>query len=422
MVFKPVEWSLQANIYEVNTRQYTPEGTFNAFATHLPRLKAMGVRILWFMPITPIAVEKRLGTLGSYYACSDYTSINPEYGTVADFKALVEQAHDLGMQVIIDWVANHTGYGHTWAVQHPEYYVHDEQGHFVEKNGWEDVIDLNYANADMRSAMIDAMRFWIRECDIDGFRCDMAHLVPLDFWQRARVELDKEKQLFWLAECEEPHYHQVFDVTYTWRMIHSMEAVWKEQHLQPFLDTLRFYEHHFPAGAIRLYFTSNHDENSHSGSEFERLGDAAWAFAVFSCTWHGLPLIYSGQEAANKQRIKFFDKDQIDWSKGFPMEGFYKTLLDLRIRNKALQVGDDDTYPVMMKTDAQDKTCCFLRKHGDHEVLVLLNLSKEYHWMHLQDDRVEGKFLDVFAGTENDISVNRYFEMHPWGYYVYEKK
>ena len=226
--FTAVAWSYNTNIYEVNLRQYTYEGSFNAFAIELPRLKDMGIEILWFMPITPISIEKRKGTLGSYYACSDYTDTNPEFGSLDDFKRLVNDAHQLGFKVIIDWVANHTGWDHRWTIEHPDYYLKDGTGEFTERNGWDDVIDLDYTNPQLRIAVIDAMKFWVEEFDLDGFRCDMAHLVTLDFWKQARAALEPIKKLFWLAECEEISYHDVFDTTYTWRWMHRTEQIWKK--------------------------------------------------------------------------------------------------------------------------------------------------------------------------------------------------
>jgi glycosidase len=169
--FRPVEWASSAAMYEVNVRQYTKEGSFEAFAKHLPRLRDMGVSVLWFMPVTPISKEKRLGTLGSYYSCSDYTSINLEFGSIEDFKSLVIAAHEQGFKVMIDWVANHTGWDHTWTKEHPEFYKMDADGNFYDSNGWEDVIDLDYSNQSLRTAMIAAMKYWIDECAIDGFRC-----------------------------------------------------------------------------------------------------------------------------------------------------------------------------------------------------------------------------------------------------------
>ena len=277
--FATVDWAHNTNIYEVNLRQYTEEGTFTAFAKHLPRLKDMGVHTLWLMPIQPIGQLNRKGILGSYYSISDYTTVNPEYGTVDDFKLLVEYAHELGFKLIIDWVANHTSWDHVWTKTNPEFFTKDEQGNFRPPYpDWADVIDLNFDNRDLWTAMIDDMKFWITHFDIDGFRCDMAHLVPLDFWKEARTTLDKEKKLFWLAETEEPGYHEAFDASYTWEFLHKMEAYWKRETNIVGLDyVLNKYKSDFPASAMRLFFTSNHDENSHSGSEYKRMGDAAKA-------------------------------------------------------------------------------------------------------------------------------------------------
>ncbi|MCH5598818.1 alpha-amylase family glycosyl hydrolase [Niabella ginsengisoli] len=219
------DWKHTANIYEVNVRQYTQEGTFVAFEKELPRLKDMGVQVLWFMPITPIAIEKMKGTMGSYYACSDYTSINPEFGTLDDFKNLVATAHQQGFKVIIDWVANHTGWDHVWTRSHPEYYKHDSNtGTFHAASGMDDIIELDFDNPALRKAMIDAMKFWIDECDIDGFRCDLASWVEVDFWQEARPQLDAVKPLFWLGEFDElenPDYGKVFDASYSWKWMHK---------------------------------------------------------------------------------------------------------------------------------------------------------------------------------------------------------
>src|ERR1700730_13001628 len=178
-VFKPVAWAHVTNIYEVNTRQYSREGTFNAFAKDLSRLKEMGVQTLWFMPIHPIGEVKRIGSLGSYYSIKDHKAINPEFGTMDDFKRLVKQAHAIGFKMLIDWVANHTSWDHAWTKEHPEFYERDSTGGFRSPFDWQDVIQLDHHSGAEQDAMIDAMKFWIREAGIDGFRCDMAHLVPL---------------------------------------------------------------------------------------------------------------------------------------------------------------------------------------------------------------------------------------------------
>ena len=247
--FKKLAWVEASNIYEVNIRQYTTEGTFAAFSKHLPRLKDMGVKILWLMPVTPISIKERQGQLGSYYACSSYTAVNPEFGSLDDFKKLVEEVHDNGMKLIIDWVANHTGWDHEWALEHADWYIKDSTGNFTERNGWHDVIDLNFEVQEMRVSLIEAMKFWVNECDIDGFRCDMAHLVPLDFWLAARKQCDAIKTLFWLAECETVEYHEAFDVTYAWEWMHVSEKLVKQvASLQHLKDV--FYKYaRYPAGA-----------------------------------------------------------------------------------------------------------------------------------------------------------------------------
>ena len=386
----------------------------------MPRLKEMGIEILWFMPITPISVEKRLGTLGSYYACSDYVSVNPEFGTVDDFASLVKEAHGLGMKVIVDIVANHTGWDHRWTREHPEYYRRNQEGKFFDPHGWEDVIDLNYDNQDLRKAMIGVMQFWIERCDVDGFRCDMAMLVPLDFWREARVTLDPMKPLFWLAECEEIAYHEVFDATYTWKLLHKLEAIWrKESGLSGLDEVLQYYSSQFPPGAMRVLFTTNHDENSHSGSEYERLGDSARAWAVLCATWDGLPLIYSGQEMPNYKRLKFFDKDPIEWTGRYELNDFYHTLLALRGRNRALRAGDPAVVTRRLHTGVDDRCFGFVRTAGDDQVVVVLNISGEVLKLDPSLWGVGGAFKDIFVGREWKAPTT--LEVGAWGYVVLEK-
>ena len=420
-VFRPVAWSYSASIYEVNLRQYTPEGTINAFSREMPRLKEMGIDILWFMPITPISVAKRLGTLGSYYACSDYTSINPEFGTLDDFAGLVKYAHELGLKVIVDIVANHTGWDHHWTREHPEYYRRSADGQFFDAHGWADVIDLNYDNPALRAAMTEVMKFWIGKTDVDGFRCDMAMLVPLDFWRAARKELDPLKELFWLAECEEIAYHEVFDATYTWKFLHQMESFWKkESGLDGLDEVLQYYDSMFPHQAMRCYFTTNHDENSHSGSEYERLGDSARAFEVLCCTWNGIPLIYSGQELPLTKRLKFFDKDQIDWTGRYELADFYKALLGLRKRNPALRAGDVAVSTHRLHTK-NDRCFAFARRKEEDVVLVLLNFSADPLALPTEELLIQGAFRNIFTEETLDLSTRPVVTLPPWGYAVLEK-
>jgi alpha-amylase len=420
--FKTVSWALDSNIYEVNLRQYTRKGSFRAFAAHLERLRDMGIEILWFMPITPISKTGRLGTLGSYYACSDYMNTNPEFGTVEDFKWLVERAHEYGFKVIIDWVANHTGWDHVWTTEHPEFYRKNTEGAFYDAHGWADVIDLNYDRRELRIAMIRAMQFWLETCNIDGFRCDMAMLVPLDFWKEARRILDNIKPLFWLAECEEIMYHEVFDVTYTWKMVHIMEAYWKKtSDMQGLFQVLYYYKHQFPAGAIRTYFTSNHDENSHSGTEYERLGEAAMTFAVFCCLYDGIPMIYSGQEIPNLKRLLFFDKDEIDWDRNILLSEFYKTLLQLRKNNPALKSGDPKRSALILSNTRADNVLSFIRRFERDEVLVILNLSAETQSVIITGHTLAGSYKDVFDSESPDFISGQPLLLNAWEYRVYSK-
>lgn len=407
------EWLNSLNIYEVNVRQYTKEGTFAAFAKHLPRLKEMGIKMLWLMPITPISKEARQGTLGSYYACSDYVSINPEFGDLNDFKKLVNQTHELGMQLIIDWVANHTGYDHHWTKEHPDWYEKDENGNFTEKHGWADVYDLNYQNKDMRAAMIRCMQYWISECNIDGFRCDMAHLVPLDFWVEAREQCETIKPLFWLAECEVPEYHKVFYLTYAWRLMHVMEKFSKNSaSLQDFRDVLNSYRD-YPTGALKLLFTSNHDENSWNGNEYEKYGDNAKAFAIFTIMWTGVPLVYSGQELPNLKRLKFFDKDEIEWTAAEPaLQNFYERLLNLRTNNKALHTTSN---VILLPTDYNDFVFAFLRTNGSNKVLVVLNLSnRDRLQFTLSHPLLEDTFTNLFSDFVYKLGAVQTFELQSW--------
>jgi alpha-amylase len=422
--FHLVEWAHHTNIYEVNIRQYTEEGTLNAFSTHLPRLKEMGVETLWFMPLQPIGKLHRKGTLGSYYSISDYISLNPEYGTLDDFKKLVDEAHGFGMKVIIDWVANHTSWDHVWTQRHPDFFSKTEYGGFRSPYpDWSDVIHLNYENKKLWDAMVSDMGFWVSNFNIDGFRCDMAHLVPLDFWKYARTELDKEKKLFWLAETEEPRYHEAFDASYTWEFLHKIESYWKrETNIEGLFDVLQKYNDRFPPNGIRMFFTSNHDENSHSGSEYERLGHAAKAFAVLCATWNGIPLIYSGQELPNSQRLQFFEKDPIKWSGIFGLHTFYKTLLELHSCHPALRAGDNSAATFRISTSENEQIFSFLRKNGEKEILVLLNLSaNEDLYVEIRAEIVSGVYKNVFTGETNDFTTNKDLSMKAWDYLIYQK-
>ena len=414
--FNQVSWANTASIYEVNIRQYTVEGTFKAFEKHLPRIKDMGIDIVWLMPITPISQLNKKGILGSYYACSSYTKINPEFGTTSDFKDLVDTAHTLGMKVIIDWVANHTGSQHEWMQENPSWFAQDASGKFTERNGWDDVVDLNFDNPSMRIALIDAMEFWVSQFNIDGFRCDMAHLVPLDFWIAARTNLEKTKILYWLAECEDIAYHQVFDTSYAWAWMHASEKVGKgEDGLHEVYNVLHQYAQ-YPKGAFKLFFTSNHDENSWNGTEYEKYGVAAKAWAVFTQTWNGQPLIYSGQELPNQKRLAFFDKDQIEWTNELPrLHNFYKTLLTARKEFPVLQSSNIFNLPT------EGAVMAYLKQDQGQIALVVLNFSAERQHLHVAHEAFNGNFTNLFSGLSFEFNGDSQFELMPGEYIVYVK-
>jgi len=413
--FKTVDWLKDKTIYEVNIRQYTESGSFKAFESHIPRLKEMGVEILWLMPITPISEKARKGSMGSYYACSSYTKINPEFGNEQDFLSLIHLAHKHEMKVIIDWVANHTGRQHEWMETNPDWFSRDEEGNFTERNGWEDVVDLNFENHDMRAALIGAMQYWVRTFNIDGFRCDMAHLVPLAFWSSARKACETIKPLFWLAECEDIEYHSVFDASYAWSWMHETEKLAKGQSgVNEIYNLLHDYAQ-YPKSAYKLFFTSNHDENTWNGTEYEKYGIAAKAWAVFTFMWKGIPLIYSGQEQPNHKRLAFFDKDNIEWTNTPQLTSFYKTLIQLRKQYSCLVEGDSFNLPTQ-----SNEVMAFLRY--DHQIiLVVLNFSHQIQKIELEHEFLKGQFLNAFSGLSFAFNKQVSFELMPGDYFVYVK-
>lgn len=415
--FPIVSWGNGTNIYEVNIRQYTREGSFNAFIEHIPRLNDMGIEVLWLMPVTPISVAKRQGSFGSYYAASSYTDIDPAYGAIDDFRKLIQVAHQFGMKVIIDWVANHTGYDHQWTIKNPGWYRKDKEGNFMGLYGWVDVIDLNYEVKELRHAMIGAMKHWIREFDIDGFRCDMARTVPLDFWVEARGECDAIKPLFWLAECEIIDYHEAFDLTYGWEVMRALDKYMKaDLLLTDILPLLTGYSR-YPIGSKKLLFTSNHDENSDHGTEYEKYGEAAKAMAVFCCTWPGIPLIYSGQELPNLKRLAFFEKDFIEWEEGKQpsLHYFYKTMLTLRKHNKGLQ----ESASVLLLDSHHPDVLIYLCRRQQDKVLVVLNLSKETASAYIDHPALPGEYTDLFTGNTAAIKRHNRFDLAAGGFLLY---
>jgi len=412
-------WILQGNIYEVNVRQYTPEGTLNAFAKHLDRLQKMGVQTLWFMPLNPISQKERKGSLGSYYAVADYQKLNPEFGTMADWQRLVQAIHARGMKVIIDWVPNHTGADSPWLTRHPDFFVKDKSGQPAVPFDWTDTRQLNYKNPELQDSMITAMRYWVKTSDIDGFRCDVAWNVPGAFWRRAIPELRQSKPLFMLAEGDSAYLPRSgFDAVYPWHMFHAMEKLAAGQRPATVLDSVWGEEQRkYPRGTIEMYFTSNHDENSWNKADYGTFAGPKHApFAVFTQTMgDGVPELYSGQEEPVRRPLKFFDKDPIAFGK-YERAKFYKTLLELRKCNPALA---SDASFRKVKVGDERAVYAYVREKAGHKVLVILNFSNKPQTITVREKALLGKPYNLFMYTTEPLS-SKPWQVEPWGYVVYE--
>lgn len=420
------EWAKNATIYEINVRQFSPEGTFEGVAKQLNRLKQMGVDIIWLMPIHPISKAKRKGSVGSHYSVADYTAVNPDYGTLDDFKSLVLRAHNSGIKVIIDWVPNHTGWDHPWIQAHPEWYTR-VNGQITEplnpdgtSTGWTDVADLNYDNREMRRAMVEALDFWVREADLDGYRMDVAGFVPYDFWYELRPALHQRKQLFMLAEWEDPALfkHNAFDMCYGWEFHHVMKRIYKGEVNANQLDTLLAKERReYAVNHLKMRFTSNHDENSWNGTESELFGDAINTFFVLSALIDGMPLMYNGQESMLDRRLAFFEKDPIDWKK-YQRETFFRLLFELKHQHEALWNGSFGAVSERLRTTRDDAVYAFARRKGKDKVVVVLNLSAETREFTLKAGKCAGNYTDAFLGRPIQLKGKTNFKLAPWEYRV----
>jgi glycosidase len=423
-------WTRSAVIYEVNVRQYTPEGTLRALQTHLPRLDDLGVDILWLMPVQPIGRKNRKGVLGSYYAISSYTSVNPEFGSGADFKAFVDAAHARGLRVILDWVPNHTAHDHEWIAAHPDWYAHRADGTIMNardnegrETDWTDVAELNYDNRDMRRAMIDAMRWWVERMGVDGFRCDVAGGVPMDFWVDARAALKAARaNLFLLAEAEDPKFHSVFDMTYGWELHHLLNAV--AQGKRPATDLDAYFARDdslYGPAAYRMYFTSNHDENSWQGTEFERMGkNHAPAFVLAATAERSMPLLYTGQEASLAKRLRFFEKDTVDWN-GPSLAAFYKAMFELKERQPALANGPWGGDQTTLEHDGGERVYAFTRSQGANTVLVALNFGASPVTLSYTGLTRAGAYTDWFSKRRATLAASGRLDVPANGYRVLVK-
>lgn len=420
------DWAKNATIYEVNVRQFSPKGTFKAVEEHLPRLKELGIDIVWLMPVHPISQEKRQGTLGNPYAVADYTSVNPDYGTMADFKALVKRAHEVGLRVIIDWVPNHTGWDHPWVKAHPDWYT-QVKGKIIspvttegKPTGWDDVAQLNYNNPDMRKAMIQAMEFWIKENDVDGFRVEVAGMVPNNFWAEVRPALDRIKPVFLLSEWEDdPEHFKYFNANYGWSMYRLLKDIVAGNRPAAAIDTLM--EHNrssFPNWFYQMHFTHNHDENSYRGTLQETFGPAADVFTVLTCTIDGMPLIYNGMESNLNKQLSFYDKDTIPWDT-YSKSRFFKTLFTLKHRNQALWNGPAGAPGIKIPTSHDDQVYAFYRRKDNDWITVILNLSDQPLTVRLDGEGYEGRYMEIFTRQPAELKTQMTISLKPWEYQVY---
>ena len=410
-----------STIYEVNIRQFTPEGTFNAFSAHLPRLKELGVDVLWLMPIHPISETNRKGTLGSYYAPKSYVEVNPEYGTIEDFKALLTKAHEMGFYLILDWVPNHTGRDHKWIEEHPEYYIRDAEGNVTYEamsptDVWWDTALLDNFNPETRKAMIAAMRYWV-ELGVDGFRLDhgCGDKIPVYLWEEARAELDPLRDLFWLAECG--HETFILDGSYAdhfeWMM---REVVAGKLNANDLSDWIEEDMNKSGREAFRMTYTSNHDLNSWIGTVFERFGEGHKTFAAMVFTAYGFPLILGGQEVGMSKRLLFFERDPMDWTDSLNLQPFYKSLVKLRKDNPSLWAGASGGFPITIEENEQ--VMGFMREVEGNRVVGIFNLSSKTQAINITNSSAFGSYTDYFSKKQYTIN-EQLIELQPWGFLVF---
>ena len=417
------EWSKDAVIYQVNQRQMSPEGTFRGAEAHLPRIRDLGADIVWLMPVNPIGEVNRKGRLGSPYAVRDYLAVNPEFGTLDDLRRFVAAAHDLGLRVILDWVANHTAWDNVLVEQHPEWYARDWKGDFRPTPwwDWDDIIDLDYDQVALRDFMAEAMCHWVREVDVDGFRCDVAGFVPLDFWEQAREQLEAIKPVFLLAEWDTRDLHDAaFDASYAWSWNSAVHTLAQGRtDLEPLRVYYAWNTRSWPRDAMRMTFVSNHDMNAWEGTEFEQFGDALEAAIVLSVVGEGIPLIYNGQEAGSDKRLLFFDKDVIEW-RDHQLGELYRALFALKKAHPALWNGAWGAPMTRIPNSHEDRWLTFVRDHPDGDrVLAAFNFSAAPGSVTLGEGPYAARWRNTFTGETEFLEQGASVSLPAWGCRVF---
>lgn len=430
---KPImpQWAENGVLYEINVRQYSSQGNLAGVEHAIPKIKSLGADILWLMPIFPIGEKNRKGSLGSPYSVRDYQRVNPDYGTLDDLKKLVSTAHAQGLKVILDWVPNHTSWDNVWMDSHPDFYT-KYKGEFtvpLNEHGepipdWSDVVDLDYGNPNMRKAMVEAMTFWIKNADIDGFRVDMAGLVPNDFWAEASAGLNAVKPVFMLAEWQdEPdHFTSCFHANYGWKFKDVTKEIWAGTKNALALDSLKMdLDRFYPKDYSQLYFTQNHDENTWNGTEAELYGASADAINVLAFTWQGMPMIYGGQEGGMNKRLPFFEKQAIQWIDPTRF-AFFEKLCLLKHQNPALNAGPNGGALEKINTNKDESVYAFTRSKGENRVIVVLNLSKSVQTVALSIPKeAVGPYTSVFTSSTISVPAQLELTLKPWDYLVLNK-
>ena len=372
-------------MYQVNPRVFAPEKSLNAVAARIDSISELGVNMMWVMPIYPIGIEKGKN---SPYCIRDYKAIAPEFGTIDDLKNLANVCHEHGMGLILDWVANHTAWDHPWVKEHPDWYTHDEKADTIihpRPWDWFDVADLNYDNKDMRAAMIDAMKFWIVDVGIDGFRCDVADGVPAEFWKDAIGQLRKAaapRKIVMLAEGKNLDNFTVggFDMNYGWDYKDGLVKVFKGAPAQELINADMLEYHDLPAGKVKLRFTTNHDHSTEVTPCVEFTNDrGAMAAYVASIFPHGGALIYSSQEVGYPEPINFFKYVPVDWTAKPEIYQEYKKLIEIYNKHSALRKGTIKAWP--------DKDVFIFEKHDKKEtILVVVNVRNKAKTIQIPDN------------------------------------
>lgn len=409
-------------IYEANIRQYSESGKFQDFTKDIYKLKDLGVKIIWLMPIHPISKTNRKGTLGSYYSISDYKAVNPEFGNKDDLDELIKEAHKHDMLVILDWVANHTGWDHKWIENKPDYYTKNENGEITdpinpstgESWGWTDVADLNFDNMEMQNEMIEAMEYWVKEHEIDGYRLDAAHSCPASFWKKSIKRLKKIKNVLMLAESDGYHTGgfeliELFDMSYNWSGHHVLNRIYKKENNSEDLKiNINRNLNDYSSKHVLMNFTSNHDENTWAGTVFDRYGDGAKTFAALTYFLPGIPLIYNGQEYGLNKRLEFFEKDFIT-KKQTDFYEFYSNLNSLKKENNLLDIDSEIKFEIIETNNKN--LICYKRTKNDDSMYFVANLSEE-------SQEINTEFSETLKSLNSDKMISlKKNSLDPWEYH-----